>query len=93
MWTMSWSLHPGYSPSRRNAGTDRPIEHGRPRNATNDLDAAGRAGRRTRNVLRSLGHPSPVTPVLIVWGKGRATLPHGYKQVQGVYVVEGDGLD
>lgn len=56
----------------------------------NDLAAAGRAARRTENVLRSLGHSAPVTPVLIVWGKGRAILPEGFKLVGDTYVVDGD---
>lgn len=55
-----------------------------------DLQAARRAGRRTRNVLRSLGHSVPVTPVLVVWGKGRPTLPEGYRRADDVVVVDGE---
>lgn len=55
-----------------------------------DLEAAERVARRTGNVLRSIGCTASVTAVLVVWGKGRATLPEGYKQVGETYVVDGD---
>lgn len=57
-----------------------------------DLDSAKRAARKTASLLRSkdVGRSAAVMPVLVVWGKGTPDLPHGFTQVDGAYVLDGD---
>jgi hypothetical protein len=58
-----------------------------------DLEAAQRAGRKTRSLLRShqVRQDATVTPILIVWGPGSPDLPAGYRLTSDdVYVLDGN---
>ncbi len=56
-----------------------------------DVHAASSSARRASLILRSLGHPADVTPVVVVWGGGRELLGRR-RVIQGVHVVAGPHL-
>jgi hypothetical protein len=59
--------------------------------ARKDLDDARRAARKIRLFLGPEGHAQVmVTPVLMIWGAGRPTLPQGVRLVDDVYLVDPD---
>jgi hypothetical protein len=59
-----------------------------------DLRQARAAAAKTRSVLRSkdIGVIHDVTPVLVVWGKGRHEIAEGGELIDGVHVVAGSDL-
>lgn len=57
-----------------------------------DTEAAWRASRKARLILKSLGYDVPVRPVVVIWGGAQSDLPAGHLVVGGIDVVKGSEL-
>ena len=54
-----------------------------------DVRRANAAAAKAKSVLRSLGRPMDVRPVVVMWGAGQLDLPEGGGQFEGVDIVAG----